>query len=65
MFVVFTLLYLSIMMPNVSILLEIGGAVVGTLVNIVIPVLFYNRAFSSDIKNLLKEDKNISNISQR
>lgn len=38
-------------MPNVNIMLIISGALCGTLVNIVIPVLFYNRAYNGSEKN--------------
>ena len=42
---------LAFLIPNINILLTIGGAVLGTIVNIVVPVLFYNRAYNYKEKN--------------
>lgn len=38
---------ISITIPNINILLTLGGAVTGTVLNILIPVLYYNRAYST------------------
>lgn len=38
--------FISTLVPNVNIMLIISGALCGTLVTIVIPVLFYYRAFN-------------------
>lgn len=46
----------SFMFPNINIMLAIGGSILGTLMTIVMPVMFYNRAFSNDPKHL-KFDK--------
>ena len=49
--VVIILCLLAFLIPNINILLIIGGAVLGTIVNILLPVLFYNRAYSFSNKN--------------
>ena len=36
-------------------MLVLGGSVFGTIVTIVIPIMFYNRAYSDSFKNLEKE----------
>lgn len=41
--------------PNINILLTIGGALLGTIVNILLPVLFYNRAYAYSAKNRMLE----------
>lgn len=51
--------FFAFMIPNISILITFVGAVLGTIVNILIPVLFYNRAYNDGKKNQLlvkKED---------
>lgn len=40
------------MIPNISILITIIGAVLGTIINIWLPVIFYNRAYNGKTKNL-------------
>ena len=42
---------LSCIIPNIHILLTFAGAVLGTIVNIVIPVLFYNKAYQNTARN--------------
>ena len=39
-------------MPNISILITFAGAVLGTIINVLLPVLFYNRAYNGKTKNL-------------
>lgn len=47
--IVIALIYLlALVLPEIDIILEIGGAVLGTIINIVIPTLFYNRAYSGE-----------------
>lgn len=58
MLVIFLLYFVGTLIPSIHTLLEVGGSILGTLINIVIPVLFYNRAYSGDLKHLLKEHKN-------
>lgn len=41
----------SFVIPNINILLTFAGAILGTLVNIVLPVVFYNRAYTHSPKN--------------
>ena len=42
---------LAFLIPNINVLLTFCGAVLGTIVNIWLPVLFYNRAFAFNDKN--------------
>lgn len=37
---------LSFAFPNLNVVLTIGGAVLGTIVSVILPVMFYNRAYS-------------------
>jgi len=46
-----TVFFISMCSPNLNILLTISGAVMGTLVNIWIPVLFYTRAYNGSENN--------------
>ena len=39
-------------------MLTFAGAVLGTLVNVILPVMFYNRAYNSSDKNLRLEKPN-------
>ena len=41
----------AFIIPNINILITFTGAVLGTIVNIVLPVLFYNRAYTASEKN--------------
>lgn len=43
--------------PNISILITFCGAVLGTIVNILLPVLFYNRAYNNSEKNRALQKK--------
>ena len=36
----------SFVFPDLNLVLTIGGAVLGTIMTIVVPVMFYNRAYS-------------------
>ena len=38
-------------------MLILGGSILGTIVTIIIPIMFYNRAYSSELKHL-RLDKN-------
>jgi hypothetical protein len=53
--VVLIIYTISILIPNINIMLTFAGAVLGTLVNIILPVLFYNRAYNGSNKNLRLE----------
>jgi uncharacterized membrane protein YraQ (UPF0718 family) len=48
----------SIFCPSINIILTFAGAILGVLVSIIIPVLFYNRAYRFNEKNI-KLDKNL------
>ena len=49
--VVVIVCFFAFLIPNISILITFAGAVLGTLVNVLLPVLFYNRAFNNSGKN--------------
>lgn len=55
--VVVIVCFFAFLIPNISILITFGGAVLGTIVNIVLPVLFYNRAYNVSAKNRALEKK--------
>jgi hypothetical protein len=49
--IIFTLMALSMLIPNIHLLMIFGGSILGTITNIYIPVIFYNRAYSYTEKN--------------
>lgn len=49
--VVVIVIFFAFLIPNISILITFAGAVLGTIVNILLPVLFYNRAYNNSSKN--------------
>ena len=53
----FTIAGLSFLIPNIHILLTLAGSVLGTIVNIILPVLFYNRAYNWSDKNYKLQKK--------
>ena len=46
-------------------MLTFAGAVLGTIVNIILPVLFYNRAYNGSQKNLKLEKPNGSDPEEK
>ena len=50
--IVLTVMIFSVLIPNISILITFAGALLGTIFNIWLPVLFYNRAYNSSEKNI-------------
>ena len=46
------ILFISILIPNINILLTISGAILGTICNVWLPVFFYTRAYNGSQKNL-------------
>lgn len=61
--VVAIIIGLAFLIPNLSILITFCGAVLGTIVNILLPVLFYNRAYNNSDKNraLRKKEQQMMN----
>ena len=59
--IVVVIVGIAFLIPNLSILITFGGAVLGTIVNIVISVLLYNRAYNHSEKNrkLKKKEENM------
>ena len=53
--IIILLCVIAFSIPNINILLTIGGALLGTIVNIVLPILFYNRAYAFSAKNRMLE----------
>lgn len=49
--------FCAFLFPNVNFLLTLSGAVLGTIMNVLIPVLFYLRAYSFSEKNRNLEKK--------
>ena len=49
--IIFSIAGLSFLIPNIHILLTLAGSILGTIVNIYLPVLFYNRAYNYSEKN--------------
>ena len=49
--IVIIIVIIAFLIPNITILLTLGGAILGTIVNILLPVLFYNRAYAFTNKN--------------
>tara|TARA_B110000285_G_C14744198_1_gene432173 strand:+ start:421 stop:600 length:180 start_codon:yes stop_codon:yes gene_type:complete len=45
----------SFVVPNINILLQLSGALMATIVSVVIPVTFYNRAYNDDQKNIERD----------
>ena len=41
-------LYASFLLPNINILLTIGGSVLGFFLTVALPVIFYNAAYSEE-----------------
>lgn len=39
--------FVTFLIPNISILITFTGAVLGILVRVVIPVIFYNKAYKN------------------
>lgn len=54
--IVATICGVAFLIPNINILLTFGGAILGTIVNILLPVLFFNRAYSWTPKNRALEN---------
>lgn len=46
----------AFIVPNINILLVVGGSILGTTLNIILPVLFYNRAYTYTSKNKALEN---------
>jgi hypothetical protein len=40
------------LIPNIGLLITFTGAILGTIINIWLPVIFYNRAYNGSPKNL-------------
>lgn len=53
--IVFTI---SILIPNLNVMLTFVGAALGTLMNVWLPVIFYNRAYNNSDKNSNQEGDN-------
>jgi len=49
--IVMIVFFISILIPNLNILLTFTGAILGTITNTWLPVFFYNRAFNNSYKN--------------
>ena len=56
-YIVVIIFFLSLCIPNINILLTLTGAVLCTIVNVFIPIIFYLRAYNISDKNVSKEDE--------
>ena len=56
--IVVVIIEVSFLFPNLNVVLALGGAVLGFLVTTVMPVMFYNRAYSDDFKHLKHDKRN-------
>ena len=45
------ILFFSFIVPNINILLQVSGSISGTIITVIMPVVFYNRAYSDTEKN--------------
>jgi len=50
--IVVIVFFVSILIPNIGLLVTFIGAILGTIINIWLPVIFYNRAYNGKTKNL-------------
>ena len=48
----------SFVFPNLNVMLALGGSVIGTCMTIIMPVMFYNRAYSQEPKHLKMDKSN-------
>jgi hypothetical protein len=47
------LIYLvALVLPGIDVIEEVAGSIIGTAINILLPIAFYNRAYSGDLKHL-------------
>jgi hypothetical protein len=45
--------YISVILPDIHLVLSLSGSITGTLISVVVPILFYNKAFEfADESNL-------------
>jgi amino acid permease len=51
--------FFALLIPNVNLLLTLVGAILGTIISVMIPVLFYNRAYSYPESKYRKDDEEI------
>jgi hypothetical protein len=50
----------ALILPGIDVLEEVAGSIVGTSINILLPIVFYNRAYDGKQKNLaLRENANV------
>jgi len=49
--IIFSIAGRSFLIPNIHILLTLAGSILGTIVNIYLPVIFYNRAYNFSENN--------------
>lgn len=40
------ILFFSFLVPNINILLQVSGSISGTIITVIMPVVFYNKAYS-------------------
>ena len=45
----------SYLMPSINLILQISGSISGTIITVIMPVLFYNRAYTDSDKNMMRD----------
>ena len=55
MLVVAATIWISLCLPNVHAVLALTGSVAGTLIAVVVPIMFYNKAYSGSFKGEIEE----------
>ena len=43
---------IALVLPGIDVIEEVAGSIVGTAINILLPIAFYNRAYAGDQKHL-------------
>ena len=59
--VVFIVVVTSFVFPNLNLVLTLGGSILGTTMTIILPIMFYDRAYSIKEKNQKYDKYNYGN----
>ena len=46
--ILLAIVYLAFLIPNINVMLTLGGSVLGAIISIILPILMYNGAYSDD-----------------
>ena len=53
--IVFIIFSIALIVPNINFLLQVSGAINGTIITLIMPVMFYARAYSDSERNLSRD----------